>query len=177
MSCMYGGKRTFPEILFGVCVLATCVATATMSHWKKLVRIIGYMAKDPSHCLVISPGSLNIVVSADASHADHPDCKSHTGGCVGVRGAGNVQDSFFIFVSAKQGLVTKSSMESEIVAQDTMADWGLWSAGVRDDLVAPSHLKEHSVKATEVEYREEAKSRAEYNVITMEGDNRSAQIV
>ena len=97
------------------------------------MRIIGYMAKDPEHCLVVHPGSLNIVVSADASHADHPECKSHTGGCVGVRGAGDVQDSFFIFVSAKQGLVTKSFMESEIVAQNTMADWGLWSAGVRDE--------------------------------------------
>ena len=69
---MNGGKRTFPEILIGVCMLAACAATATMWHWKRLMRIIGYMARDPKHFLVIRPGSLNIVVSADASHADHP---------------------------------------------------------------------------------------------------------
>ena len=43
-----------------------------MWYWKRLMRIIGYMARDPKHFLVIRPGSLNIVVSADASHADHP---------------------------------------------------------------------------------------------------------
>ena len=177
MSCMYGGKRTYPEILFGVCVLAACVLTATASHWKKLLRIVGYMARDPSHCLVIRPGSLNIVGSADASHADHADCKSHTGGCVGVRGAGDVQDAYFIFLSAKQALVTKSSMESEIIAQDTMVDWGLWSAGIRDDLVAPVDLEKHVVNAAEVEYRADARSRSEYDVITLEGDNKSAQTV
>ena len=176
MSCMYGGKRTFPEILFGVCVLASFVLTATMSHYKRLVRVIGYMASDPKHCLVIPPGSLNIVVIADASHADHPDCKSHTGGCVGVRGAGNIEDAFFIFISVKQSLVTKSSMESEVVAQDTMADWALWSAGVRDDLVSPFDLEEHIIKAAEVEYRDDAATRRDYDVITLEGDNRSAQI-
>ena len=82
-----------------------------------------------------------------------------------------IPDTFFIFVSVKQGLVTKSSMESEIVVQDTMADWALCSAGVRDDLVAPADLEKHIIQAVDVEYREDA----EYDVIVLEGDNLSAQ--
>jgi hypothetical protein len=46
--------------------------------------------------MIIHPGSLNIVVSADASHADHPDAKSHTGGCVGLRARDGIPDSYFI---------------------------------------------------------------------------------
>ena len=60
MSCMYGGKRTFTEILFGVCVLASFVLTATMAHYKRLVRVIGFMASDPKHCSGSSAGGSSI---------------------------------------------------------------------------------------------------------------------
>jgi hypothetical protein len=72
-------------------------------------------------------------VSADASHADHPDSKSHTEDCDGFRGAGGVPDSMLIHVSVKQIIVSKSSCASEIIGQDTMVDYGIWATGVRDD--------------------------------------------
>ena len=60
MSCMYGGKRTFTEILFGVCVLASFLLTATMSQYKRLARVIDYMASDPKHCGGASAGGASI---------------------------------------------------------------------------------------------------------------------
>ena len=142
-ACTLGNALT-------VCVLASATAHATVTHWRRLLRIVGYVIFAHNHALVLRPASLNIIVSADSSHAEHPDCKSHTGGCVGVKGDGFTPDSYFLFYSAKQSIVTKSSMESEMVAQDTMVDWGVWSAGIRDDLLSPKDLDSIAIQASQL---------------------------
>ena len=45
---------------------------------------------------------------------------SYTGGCVGFRGCGDLSDSYFIFIEGKQSIVTKSSMEAELVAANAV---------------------------------------------------------
>ena len=54
MSCMS------TEINFGVCVLASFLLTATMSQYKRLARVIDYMASDPKHCGGASAGGASI---------------------------------------------------------------------------------------------------------------------
>jgi hypothetical protein len=153
-----------------------------MFHWRALLRLIGYFKfTRENHCLVIRPGSLNVVVSADASH--HPqrlDPRSHTGGCVGVQGNGaDIQDSYFCFVTHVQKITTKSAMECEVVAQDDLADWAVWSSGVRDALVPPSYLDGIVIKPAELLYNDKALTKDVYEYfdkIVMQGDNKSALI-
>jgi hypothetical protein len=179
MLCMYLAKRTYPEILYPVAMLATHVTDATDYHWKLLMRVIGYLAKDEDHCLFIQPGSLNMVSSADASHADHPDCKSHSGGCVGFRGAGDIAECYVMFLSLKQSIVAKNTMESEIVSQDANADQLMWAQGIRDDILSPSDVEQYHIDGAHLEYRDEADSHSLYDAhktALLKCDNMSAKV-
>jgi hypothetical protein len=91
----------------------------------KARRALEYVYGCPDHCIHLRPKSLNIVASADASYAEHVDARSHTGGCVGFEGYdGN--HSYFIFVSSKQPIVSKSSCEAELISANTIADYVVW---------------------------------------------------
>jgi hypothetical protein len=56
---------------------------------------------------------LNLVSAADASYAEHPDGKSHSGGAVGFE---SDSSCYFEFVSSKQPVVAKSAGEAELIA-------------------------------------------------------------
>jgi hypothetical protein len=124
-TAMFGGKRTYPELLVGTTFLAGFYGNATEQDLSKATRLIEYVHGCPDHCLYLYPKSLKIVASADASYAEHVDAKSHTGGCVGFEGHdGN--NSYFIFVSSKQPIVSKSSCEAELISANTIADYVVW---------------------------------------------------
>jgi hypothetical protein len=107
---------------------------ATEEDFRRLLRAISYLGHDPEHCLVIDPGSLSLVGSADASYAGHADGKSQSGCCIGFKGAGDKQDSYFIFYSGKQPIVTLSACESELVSACNCAGYLQWSALLFDGL-------------------------------------------
>ena len=92
---------------------------------------------DPDHCLVLHPGSLSLVASADASYGVHVDGKSHSGICVGFKGCGDVRDSFFIFSSGKQSIVTTSSCEAELVCSNVGASYWVWAAQLLEGIHLP----------------------------------------
>jgi hypothetical protein len=94
----------------------------------RLKRAISYLGHDLDHCLVIHPGSLSLVCSADASYGVHADGKSHSGVCVGFKGCGDVPDAFCMFSSSKQSLVTESSSECELVTANSGATLLVWAA-------------------------------------------------
>jgi hypothetical protein len=126
MSLMYAAKRTYPEALPAATAAASRFGRATEEDLEKLLQAISYLGHDPDHCLVIHPGSLSVVCSADASYASHPDARSHTGVCVGFKGCDDVPDSYFIFVSGKQPIVTTSTTEAELVAGNVGAEYVVW---------------------------------------------------
>jgi hypothetical protein len=68
----------------------------------------------PDNCLIIAPGSLSIVASADASYTGHPDGRSHSRYCVGFKGDNGKPDSYFTFADGKQTNTTLSATESEL---------------------------------------------------------------
>ena len=94
--------------------------------------------------LVLHPGSLSLVCSADASYGVHADGRSHSGICVGFKGCDNVQDSFFIFSSSKQSIVTTSSCEAELVCSNSGASYLIWAAQLLEGfhLSGPSAIAE-----------------------------------
>lgn len=124
-SCMYAGKRTYPEILPATTYLASRYWKATEADLAKVVRVVEYLhSNEEEHALILRPRSLSIVASSDASYGEHNDGKSHTGGCVGL--GGDDGGSFFIFVSSKQPVVAKSSCEAELISGSTVGDYIVW---------------------------------------------------
>jgi hypothetical protein len=127
-SLAYAAGRTYPECLPASAVRATRFPVASDADMFALKRVISYLGNDPNHCLVIHPGSLSLVCSADASYGVHHDGKSHSGVCVGFKGCDGVEDSYFIFSSRKQSIVTTSSCEAELVCANKGASYLVWAA-------------------------------------------------
>ena len=119
---LYLAKRTRPETLTAVAYLATRVTCCTESDVVKLHRLIRYLRSTLDLGLVLRPGKMGIVVRlfVDASHGVHRDGKSHTGSCVVIGDVGAVHCR-----SAKQSIVSKSSMEAELVGLSDSANQGL----------------------------------------------------
>jgi hypothetical protein len=137
-SCMYAGKRTYPEILPATTYLATKYWKATKIDYEKAVRVIEYFNHDEDHHLYLRPKSFNIVCAADASYAEHHDAKSHTGGVVGLEGF-DESHAYFIFISAKQPIIAKSACEAELIAQSTVGDYMIWLKDIIEELQLPTN--------------------------------------
>jgi hypothetical protein len=108
-SYAYCALRTYSECLPASAVRAPRFSAATEEDFNRLLRSISYLGHDPDHCLVIQPVSLSLVCSGYAYG------KSHSGLCVGFKGYCNVNDSYFVFSSRKQSIVTTSSCEADLV--------------------------------------------------------------
>jgi hypothetical protein len=82
-SLMYAATLTYSECLPAATALASRYVQATQDDIKLLKRAISYLGNDPDHCLVIRPGSMSLIGSANAAYVDG---KSHDGDCVGFNG-------------------------------------------------------------------------------------------
>ena len=61
-----------------------------------------------------------------------------------------------------------------MVAQDTMVDWGLWSAGIRDDLLSLKDLDSIAIRASLLTLRDTPEMREAFAPIVIQNDNLSA---
>ena len=156
-SYAFAASRTYPECLPSAAVYASRFIVATEGDFDRLLKSISYLGHDPDHCLVLHPGSLSLVASADASYGVHVDGKSHSGICVGFKGCDGVQDSFFIFSSCKQSIVTTSSCEAELVCSNVGASYVVWAAQLLEGfrLAGPSTVAELSRNAENTPYAHE----------------------
>ena len=119
---LFVAKRARPDIMMTIAFLCTRVRGPTEDDWKKLVRLIRYLNGTAELCLTLAADGSNIVRwYGDASFAVHSDMKSHTGGVM-TMGSGGV-----INVSRKQKMVSKSSMEAELIAGDDIANTIIWA--------------------------------------------------
>jgi hypothetical protein len=144
-SLAYLASRTYPECLPAACVHASRFPP-TEEDFHRLINSISYLGSDPDHCLVIQPGSLPLVCSADASYGVHWDGKSHSGLCVGFRGTESVPDAFFMFSSGKQSIVTTSSCEAELVCANKGASYLVWASQLLEGfhLLGPAAVLERN---------------------------------
>ncbi len=108
---LYLSKRTKPEILVATAFLTTRVTKCDQDDLGKLRRLIRYVRSARDRGLCLKPGNEGCEVSIyiDAAYGVHSDCKSHTGSAIAVGQA--ILDSS----SKRQGIVTKSSTEAELV--------------------------------------------------------------
>jgi hypothetical protein len=86
---------------------------------EKLHRLVRYVRHTEGAGVVLRPGGTGIAVRlyVDASYGVHSDGKSHTGSCVVVGDVGAVHCRL-----TKQGIVTKSSTEAELVGMSDSAN-------------------------------------------------------
>ena len=115
----YLAKRVKSELSVAISYLSTQVTKPNEDDLRKLDRAIRYVRDNQGTgiTLVAAGSDKNIAVTAhiDASFGCHENGKSHTGVCISL-GEGPV------FVrSVKQKIVTKSSMEAELVARSDEA--------------------------------------------------------
>lgn len=125
---LYLTTRVRPDILFVVNYLTTRVNKFNKGEWKKAYRILEYLngSLDIGMNLDIENHE-TINMYADASYGIHEDCKSHSAGVVKL---GNAT----VYVkSKKQGNVTKSSTEAELVCVTDMIPMAYYVRNFLDD--------------------------------------------
>ena len=87
-----------------------------------MIRLLRYLNATKELFVTLKADDANIVKwYGDAAFAVHEKMKSHTGGMMSL-GSGRV-----INISRKQKLVSKSSMESELVAADDLLNSIIWT--------------------------------------------------
>ena len=121
MKCLYLARIGRPDILYAINVLARCMTKWTRACDKRLERLIAYIHKTNNHvqhCFVGDKAEdCKLGLFCDASFAaDLKDSKSTTGALMCVFGP-----STFVpitWVCKKQGAVSHSSTEAEVIALD-----------------------------------------------------------
>jgi hypothetical protein len=133
MSAMFAGKRTRPEILPPVCILASRVQNPDEDDMKYLLRVFEYLNGSTDLGLRYKPDTIRLYYWIDASYNLHRDSRGHTG-IVATVGKHNAP----IYVrSQKHKLHTRSSTEAELVATDEGVLHLLWLILVFDFLGYP----------------------------------------
>jgi hypothetical protein len=133
MSLMFLAKRTRPEILTAVCILAGRVQNPDEDDMQYLVRVFEYLNGSIDMGITYSPESLELVYWIDASYNLHHDSRGHSGIAVTL-GRNNAP---IYTKSQKQKLNTRSSTEAELVATDEGVLHLLWLILVMDFLGYP----------------------------------------
>ena len=115
-------KRARPDIMTTIAFLSTRVREPDEDDWKKLIRLLRYLKGPRNLFLTLQADNSSLVKwFGDASFAVHANMRSHTGGMLTLGSGGIVN------VLRKQKLVTKSSMEAELVAGDDLSNAIIWT--------------------------------------------------
>jgi len=131
MSLLYVAKRTRPDILLGVTYLSRKCMKATTGDWKKLQRILLYLAWHPSLKIYIheqNSDEMKFEIHCDASHLTHDDCRGHTGLIL------LLNKNFVVASSKKQSLNADSSCESELIALHSAGQLSSWLINILEEL-------------------------------------------
>ncbi len=117
-------KRGRPDIQPTIAALTTRVKEPNKSDWRKLVRLMKWLATTKNDKLTLSAENIHLIKwFVDVAFAVHPDFKSHTGVAMKFGGGkGSV-----INLSRKRKLNTRSSTESEVVGVDDALILILWT--------------------------------------------------
>jgi hypothetical protein len=119
---LFLSQRARPDIQTAVSFLTKRVKAPDQDDCKKLRRTMQHLRGSIDPVLTLETDSDQIVKWwVDASHAVHPDMKSHTGGTLSM-GKGSTCSA-----SKSQRLNTKSSTEAEVVSVDDVMAQVLWT--------------------------------------------------
>jgi Reverse transcriptase (RNA-dependent DNA polymerase) len=131
MRLMFLAQRARPDVLTPVAFLSRRWGKVTSEDKEKLERVLMYLNACPDLKMTLScDDELRVYCYVDASFAVHTDMRSHTGAVVSL-GGGAVHVS-----SKKQGLMTKSSTEAELVGLSDQVPQAIWT---RNFLIAQGY--------------------------------------
>jgi hypothetical protein len=133
MSAMFLAKRTRPEILTPVCILASRVQAPDSQDMKYLLRVYEYLNSNIDIGLRYHPTNIQLFYWIDASYNLHEDSRGQSGIIATV---GRLNAPIYVR-SQKQKLHTRSSTESELVATDEGVLHLLWMVLVFEFLGYP----------------------------------------
>jgi hypothetical protein len=133
MSAMYAVKRTRPEILPPICILASRARNPDEDDMKSLLRVFEYLKGSTDMGLTFKPDEIKLHYWIDASYNLHHDSRGHTGIVVTV----GLKNAPIYVRSQKHKIYTRSSTESELVATDEGVLHLLWLILVFDFLGYP----------------------------------------
>ena len=137
MKVMYVAQRARPDILAPTNFLSTRSTKCTTQDMSKLKRVLMYLHASPEEGLILSCAEgMKVSAYIDASFGVHADMKSHTGVVISL-GEGSVYSA-----SKKQGLMTKSSTEAELVAVSDGLPQVVWT---REFLESQGYIMEPAV--------------------------------
>ena len=121
-KALFATKRARPDIYTSVAFLTTRMICPDEDDWNKLLRMMRYLRGTKELPLILSADSTNIVKWwVDGLYGIHPDARSQKGGTASL-GKGS-----FISTSIKQRLNTRSSKETELVADDDLMPHLCWT--------------------------------------------------
>ena len=118
--CLYLAKRTRPDWLHAVNLLCRKAQNPNVKDLDRLKRLLRYASLTRKKVLLLVCHELKLYVFIDASFATSLDRKSTTGVVI------MLGQAVIWCKSGKQSIVTKSSMEAELVALSDMASMALW---------------------------------------------------
>jgi hypothetical protein len=108
----YLAINTRPDLLYALSTVASACASPTMGDWKKVMRIIGFIACTLDLGLTFKAGPIELHCAVDSSFNTYHDGKCHYGYafflCLG--------DAAFYSVSKRMKVQPLSSTEAEYVA-------------------------------------------------------------
>jgi hypothetical protein len=133
MSAMFAAKRTRPDILPAVCILASRVQNPDQHDMKYLLRVYEYLHGSTHLGLRYKPDEITLCYWIDASYNLHHDSRGQTGIVATV----SRHNAPICVRSQKHKLHTRSSTEAELVATDEGVLHLLWMILVFDFLGYP----------------------------------------
>lgn len=129
---MFGATRTYPETKPTVVRLSRKYGKATEADMQKARRVAEYIyGCIDDHVLILSPKSLQLIASSDASYAENPDGTSNNGGCVGFE---SDVACWLCFITDKQSVVAKSACEAELITVNKVGDMVEWARQLLEEL-------------------------------------------
>jgi len=133
-------KRGRLDLQVSIAFLCTRVKCPHLQDWVKLKRVLQYVNGTINMERIVSLANFDYMhIYVDGSHATHINMRGHTGGCI-VMGDGVVHAR-----SSKQGLNSKSSTETEMIAASDYLPYALWLIyfyGAQGYKIAKSELKQ-----------------------------------
>lgn len=124
-----------PDVLLPISYLCTRVSRPKSDDWKKLYRIMAYLACTRNYFLTLKPSDLQLKCQVDASFAVHSlDMRSHSGILCYFGDMGSYSSGLIHAASNKQKLNTKSSFEAELVALNGGVDEVIYLTRVLNEI-------------------------------------------
>ncbi|XP_059597761.1 secreted RxLR effector protein 161-like [Vitis vinifera] len=141
-SLMYAQVCTRPDIAYIVGMLGRYLSNPGIDHWRAAKRVMRYLQRTKEYMLTYRRlDQLELIGYSDSDFAGCQDSRRSTSGYIYLLAGGAIS-----WRSAKQTLVTSSTMEAEFVACYEASNQGIW---LRNFVTGP-HVLDEKVQSGQI---------------------------